>query len=59
MKSSDRDKAEGKLKQAKGNIKEGAGKLVGDSSLETEGKVDALKGKAQEKRGEVKKVFGA
>jgi uncharacterized protein YjbJ (UPF0337 family) len=32
------------LDDAKGNLKEGAGKLTGDKSLENEGKVDQASG---------------
>jgi uncharacterized protein YjbJ (UPF0337 family) len=35
----------------KGNIKEGAGKLTGDKSLENEGKVDQAKGKLKQEIG--------
>lgn len=58
MKSSTQDKTEGRLKQAKGKIKEGAGKISGKSALENEGKIDNTAGKAQEKRGEVKEALG-
>ncbi|MBF0100670.1 MAG: CsbD family protein [Desulfobacterales bacterium] len=56
MKSSTRDNAEGKMHQAKGKIKEVAGKIVGNSDLEAKGKNENLAGKAQEKIGEFKKV---
>ncbi|MBF0100669.1 MAG: CsbD family protein [Desulfobacterales bacterium] len=56
MKSSIRDNAEGKMHQAKGKIKEVAGKIVGNRDLEAKGKHENLEGKAQEKIGEFKKV---
>jgi uncharacterized protein YjbJ (UPF0337 family) len=56
MKSSTRDKAEGKMHQVKGKIKEVVGKVVNDEDLEAEGKVENLEGKVQEKVGEIKKV---
>ncbi len=59
MKSSTRDKAEGKMHQVKGKIKETIGKAVGNDDLEAEGKGEKLGGKVQEKIGEVKKVFGS
>jgi uncharacterized protein YjbJ (UPF0337 family) len=43
----DRDRIEGSGKQAKGTIKEGAGKLTGDAKLKAEGKGDKLEGKVQ------------
>jgi len=58
MKSSIRDKAEGKLHEAKGAVKEVAGKITGNPRLEATGKAEKLAGKAQEKIGQVKKVLG-
>src|SRR5439155_4619448 len=48
------DKLEGKLDQAKGKVKEEAGKLGGDRSTEVGGKVDQGKGKVKEAMGELK-----
>ena len=39
---------EGKLEQAKGNIKETIGNATGDKEVEKEGKQDKLTGKAKE-----------
>jgi uncharacterized protein YjbJ (UPF0337 family) len=58
MKSSTQDKAEGKMHQVKGKIKETVGKLVGNKDLEAEGKGENLGGEVQEKVGDVKKVVG-
>ena len=58
MKSSTRDKAEGKMHQVKGKIKEAGGKAVGNEELEAKGKGEYIKGKVQEKVGDVKKVLG-
>ena len=58
MKSSTQDKAEGKMHQAKGKIKETTGNAVGNEELEAKGKGEHLKGKAQDKTGDVKKVVG-
>jgi len=58
MKSSIRDKAEGALHEAKGKIKEVAGKITDNPKLEAEGKAEKIAGKVQGKVGEVKKVFG-
>jgi len=48
------EKMEGKLDQAKGKIKEKAGKMGGDRSTEIGGKVDQAKGKIKETMGELK-----
>ena len=58
MKTSIRDKAEGAFHEAKGKVKEVAGKLSDNPKLEAEGTVEKMAGKAQEKLGEVKKVMG-
>lgn len=50
----DRDKYEGKAEQAKGKVKEGAGKVTGNEEMEAEGKGDQAKGGVQEKFGEAK-----
>ena len=57
MKSSTRDNAEGKLHQAKGQMKVAVGKLAGDADLKAEGKIENAAGKAQEKVGQIKKVL--
>ena len=43
----DKNRVEGALDQAKGAIKEGAGKLTGDTKLEAEGKADKAAGKVE------------
>jgi uncharacterized protein YjbJ (UPF0337 family) len=50
----DHDRTEGSLKQAGGKLKEGAGKLFGDSKMETEGKADQGEGKLQNAWGGLK-----
>ena len=50
----DHDRTEGSLKQAGGKIKEGAGKLFGDSKMEGEGKADQGEGKLQNAWGGLK-----
>jgi uncharacterized protein YjbJ (UPF0337 family) len=50
----DKDRIEGSLDQAKGKVKEVAGKVTGDTKLETEGKTDQVKGKVQNTIGGVK-----
>ena len=42
-----KDRIEGSAQQAKGKVKEVAGKVTGDSKLETEGKADQVAGKGK------------
>jgi uncharacterized protein YjbJ (UPF0337 family) len=58
MKSSTRDKVEGKSHKVKGKIKEVTGKVVGNRDLESEGKAEAIDGKVQEEIAEIKAVLG-
>lgn len=50
----DKDRLEGSAKQAKGAIKEVAGKVTGDAKLEVEGKSDKAAGKVQNAVGGLK-----
>ncbi|MTW15698.1 CsbD family protein [Rhodoplanes serenus] len=50
----DKDRIEGAMEQAKGKVKEGAGKLTGDQKLEAEGKADKASGKLQNAVGGLK-----
>ena len=50
----DREHVKGAADKAKGTIKEGAGKLTGDKSMEAEGKMDKAKGAAHNAAGDVK-----
>ncbi len=43
----DRDRVAGSAKVVKGKIKEAVGKAVGDTKLESQGKVDKIEGKVQ------------
>ena len=43
----DRDRIKGSVKQAKGAVKETAGKVFGDKKLETAGKTDKAADKVQ------------
>ena len=43
----DKDRIEGAAKQAKGSIKEAAGKVTGDNKLKAEGAMDKAAGKIQ------------
>jgi uncharacterized protein YjbJ (UPF0337 family) len=50
----DKDRIKGSAEQAKGKVKEVAGKATGDSKLETEGQADQVKGKVQNTVGGLK-----
>ena len=52
--SMNKDQVKGRVKEAEGKIKEVAGKLVGNESLEAKGKVEKILGHAQAKFGDVK-----
>jgi uncharacterized protein YjbJ (UPF0337 family) len=43
----DKDRIEGSANQAKGAVKEVAGKITGDAKLKAEGAADKMKGKVQ------------
>jgi uncharacterized protein YjbJ (UPF0337 family) len=50
----DKDRINGAANQAKGAVKEAAGKVTGDAKLQAEGTADKLKGKAQNAVGGLK-----
>ena len=50
----DKDRIKGAVNQAKGAMKDAAGKATGDAKLQAEGKADKLKGKIQNAAGGVK-----
>ena len=50
----DKDRIKGSAEQAKGKVKEVAGKMTGDSKLQSEGKADQVKGKIQNAVGGIK-----
>jgi uncharacterized protein YjbJ (UPF0337 family) len=50
----DKDRVEGSAEQAKGKLKEVAGKVTGDSKLQSEGQADQVKGKIQNTIGGIK-----
>jgi uncharacterized protein YjbJ (UPF0337 family) len=50
----DKDRVEGSVEQAKGKVKEVAGKVTGDSKLEGEGKTDQVAGTIQNTLGGIK-----
>jgi uncharacterized protein YjbJ (UPF0337 family) len=49
-----KDQVQGRATEAKGDIKQAAGKLVGNKKLQGEGLVDQAKGKAQAGLGDAK-----
>ena len=50
----DKDRIKGSAEQAKGAVKESAGKIFGDKKLETKGKADKAAGKIQNAVGGLK-----
>jgi len=58
MRSSTKDKIEGTVREAKGKVKEEAGKAIGNPDLQDRGTSEKVAGKVQKKIGDVKKVFG-
>jgi uncharacterized protein YjbJ (UPF0337 family) len=50
----DEDRIKGSAEQAKGKMKEVAGKVTGDKKTEAEGKADKVKGKVRNTVGGVK-----
>ncbi len=51
------DKAANAGEQAKGKVKETAGKVVGNERLEAEGKGDQVKGDAKQAAEKIKDIF--
>ena len=52
--SVDDDRAEGSMKKMGGNLKEGAGNIIGDEKMKREGQSDQAEGKIQNAWGGVK-----
>ena len=50
----DKDRIQGSLDQAKGKLKEGAGKVLGDQKMKAEGKADQVAGKVENAVGSAK-----
>ena len=53
----DKDRVEGSIEQAKGKVKEVAGKVTGDTKLEQEGKGQKVAGKIQNAVGGIKETL--
>lgn len=58
MKTSTKDKVEGKFHEVRGKMKEVAGDLSDNPELEGEGIGEKIAGKVQQKVGQAKKVLG-
>jgi uncharacterized protein YjbJ (UPF0337 family) len=54
--SMNKGQVKGRAKEAKGMVKEFAGKLVGNKKLEEKGKVEKIRGEAQAEVGDVKQA---
>ena len=52
------DSVEGKADNLKGKVKDAAGGLTGDSSLQGEGKIDQAKGKVKDTFGKAERKLG-
>lgn len=50
----DKERVKGMAEQGKGSVKETAGKVMGDTKLETEGKMDQAEGKVRNTVGGIK-----
>jgi len=53
-----KDQVKGRVETAKGDIKEAAGKMVGNDRLKAEGQAEQAAGKVQSKVGDVKNDVG-
>jgi uncharacterized protein YjbJ (UPF0337 family) len=58
MKSSIKDKVKGTFHEAKGKVKEVAGEITDNPTLEAKGTAEKIGGKIQQKIGQAKKAFG-
>ena len=52
-----RDKDEGAMDRAKGQMKEAAGALTGDKDTKSKGRADQRRGKMKEKKGNLKDLL--
>jgi uncharacterized protein YjbJ (UPF0337 family) len=59
MKSSMKDKVKGTFHEAKGKVKEVAGKITDNPKLEAKGKAEKLAGKAQERSAGSRRFWGS
>ena len=54
-----KDQVNGRAETVKGNVKEAAGKLVGNERLKAEGQAEQAAGKVQSTAGDVKEMVGS
>ena len=52
-----KDQVKGRVEEAKGKVKEVAGSIIGDKTLESKGKVQKNVGRAQASDGDAKKTL--
>lgn len=57
MKPSIKDRVKGSVTEAKGKVKQAAGRTLKNPKLENKGRAEKWAGKAQRKVGEIEKVF--
>ena len=57
MKQSTKDEIKGSLHEAKGTVKETAGRVINNPNFTAEGQSEKLAGKIQEKVGQVEALF--
>lgn len=57
MEESTKDKVQGNVNQVTGAAKEKIGEVTNDPDMQDEGTLEKLKGKVQDKVGDIKKVF--
>jgi len=57
MKNSSSNQAQGKMKEIKGRVKEGAGVMTNNQDMEARGKGERIAGKLQKKAGDIQQVF--
>lgn len=58
MNDSTKDKLQGAVHQAKGKLKEVAGKVTDNPKLQAEGVAEKVLGKVQQKAGDIEKALG-
>jgi uncharacterized protein YjbJ (UPF0337 family) len=57
VKDSTKDQIQGNLHEAKGKVKEKAGRLINDPNLQADGQDEKVAGKVQKKVGQIEKVL--
>jgi len=57
MKSSTKDRIQGKFHELKGKVKEKAGQVAGKPDVESEGQAENIAGKVQKKVGQIETVL--